>query len=59
MSSPFCYTCLHHPLYDDCMPKGPLIQDRKKRDIAVAIAMGLVLVAGVGCAWLITGAGLG
>ena len=41
------------------MPKGPLIPDRAKREIAVAIAMGLLLIVGVAAAWLITGAKLG
>lgn len=41
------------------MPKGPLIEDRHKREIVIAVAMGLLFVISVGAAWLITGASLG
>ena len=41
------------------MPKGPLIEDRRKREIAVAIAMGLLLIVSIVTSALITGAKLG
>ncbi len=41
------------------MPKGPLIQDRVKREVVVAIAMGLLLVLSLTAAALLTGATLG
>lgn len=40
------------------MPKGPIIQDRSKREIVIAIAMGLLLIVSIGSAWLITRAAL-
>ena len=41
------------------MPKGPLIEDPFKRQVAIAIGMGLLLVASLSGAALITGATLG
>lgn len=41
------------------MPKGPLIEDPAKRHLVIAIAMGLLLAASLGAAYLITGATLG
>lgn len=41
------------------MPKGPLIQDPAKRRLAIAIAMGALLVASLIAAVLISGATLG
>ncbi len=41
------------------MPKGPLIQDPTKRRLAIAIAMGALLVASLAAATLISGAKLG
>lgn len=52
-------TDVRHLLYDAAMPKGPLIQDRRKREIAVAISMGLLLVVSLVLCLLITGASLG
>ena len=48
-----------HPVYDAAMPKGPLIEDRFKREAVIAIAMGCVLVGSLVAAALITGATLG
>lgn len=48
-----------HPVYDAAMPKGPLIEDRTKREIVIAIAMGVVLVIVLTAAALITKADLG
>lgn len=41
------------------MPKGPLIQDPVKRRLAIAIAMGALLVASLILAAVISGATLG
>lgn len=41
------------------MAKGPLIEDRTKRQIVIATAMGLLLVISLVAARLITGATLG
>lgn len=45
--------------YDACMPKGPLIEDRQKRQIVIAVAMGALLALSLGAALLFTGASLG
>lgn len=41
------------------MPKGPLIEDRAKREICIAIVMGVLLAGCLGAAALISGATLG
>lgn len=41
------------------MPKGPLIEDPAKRQTVIAVVMGALLLAALGIAGLITGAGLG
>lgn len=47
-----------HPVYDAAMPKGPLIEDRHKRQAAVALLMALLLAGLLGMTWLITGAAI-
>lgn len=46
-------------VYHAAMPKAPLIQDPAKRRLAIAIAMGALLMASLVAAALISGAGLG
>ena len=41
------------------MPKGPLIEDPFKRQVVIAVLMGLLFAASLGAVVLITGAGLG
>lgn len=41
------------------MPKGPLIENREKREVVVALLMGVFLFASLLIAYLITGAKLG